>query len=97
MYGGDISSTYREYARQLERHVFSDVVQVLREIDKELAPGTLSQFKLGQIQDFATIANLAQEQGVAMEDVNGGAPYLRDKAKHEFQDFARKVIAGVGV
>lgn len=95
MYGGDISSTYREYARQLERHVFSDVVSVLREVDKDLAPGTLSQFKLGQIQDFVSIANLAQTQGVAMADVNGGAPYLKEQADHAFRDFANRVIAGV--
>ena len=49
MYGGEISSTYRDYARQLERHVFSDVVSVLREVDPALAPGTMSQFKLAWI------------------------------------------------
>lgn len=97
MYGGEISSTYREYARQLERHIFSDVVSVLREVDKDLAPGTLSQFKLGQIQDFATIANLAQGQGVAMADVNNGTPYLKQEAKRAFTELAQKVIAGVTV
>ena len=49
MYGGEISSTYRDYARQLERHVFSDVVSVLREVDPALAPGKMSQFKLAWI------------------------------------------------
>lgn len=92
MYGGDLSSSYKDYARQLERSVFSDVVSVLREIDADLAPGTLSHFKLGQIKDFATIANLAQEQGVAMEDVDGGAQYNKDEAKAAFREFAQKVI-----
>jgi cellulose biosynthesis protein BcsQ len=92
MYGGDISSTYREYVRQLERHAFSDVISVLREIDPKLAPGSLGQFKLGQIKDFATIANLAQEQGVAMEDVDGGAEYMKIEARDAFRDFAQKVI-----
>lgn len=95
MYGGDISSTYREYARQLERHVFSDLISVLREVDSDLARGSLSRFKLGQIKDFSTIANLAQEQGVAMEDVDGGAPYLKDQARNAFREFAQKVIARV--
>lgn len=95
MYGGEITSTYKEYARQLERHIFSDIVSVLREVDEELALGNLSQFKLGQIKDFASIANLAQEQGVAMEGVEGGADYLKNEARTAFHDFAQKVIARV--
>lgn len=96
MYGGDISNVYKEYARQLERHSFSDLVAVLREVDEGLAPGSLSQFKLGQIKDFSTLANLAQEQGVALGDVNGGTPYLKAEAKVAFQEFAQKVIARIG-
>jgi cellulose biosynthesis protein BcsQ len=95
MYGGDISSSYREYARQLDRHSYSDVAAVLKEIDKGLAPGSLSQFKLGQIKDFSTLANLAQEQGLAMADVNGGAQYLRDEARLAFREFAQKIIARI--
>ncbi len=93
MYGGDISSSYREYARQLDRYSYSDVAAVLKEVDVELAPGSLSSFKLGQIKDFTTLANLAQKQGVAMADVQGGAQYLKDEAHVAFQEFAKKIIA----
>lgn len=96
MYGGDISSTYREYARQLDRHSYSDVAAVLKEVDEGLAPGSLSQFKLGQIKDFASIANKAQEQGVAMASVDGGAQYLKDEARVAFREFAQKIIARIG-
>lgn len=95
MYGGDLANAYKEYARQLERHVFSDVISVLREVDVNLARGTISQFKLGQIKDFTSIANLAQEQGVAMEEVKGGTENLKDEARIAFHDFAQKVIARV--
>jgi hypothetical protein len=95
MYGGDISSTYREYARQLDRHSYSDVAAVLKEVDEELAPGSLSQFKLGQIKDFATLANLAQEQGRAMAYVNGGTQYMKDEARTAFQEFAQRIIARI--
>jgi len=95
MYGGDISSTYREYARQLDRHSYGDVAAVLKEIDEQLAPGSLSQFKLGQIKDFATLANLAQEQGLAMANVNGGAQYLKDEARVAFREFAQKIISRI--
>jgi hypothetical protein len=95
MYGGDISDSYREYARQLERHSYSDIVAVLREVDEDLAPGSLSQFKLGQIKDFGTLAGQAQRQGVALSDVDGGTPYQKDEAKAAFSEFADKVIARI--
>lgn len=95
MYGGDISSTDREYARRLEKHSHSDVAAVLKEVDESLSPGTPSQFKLGQIKDFAAIAKLAQTQGLAFGDVTGGAQYLKDEAKVAFRDFATKVVARI--
>lgn len=95
MYGGEISGVYREYARQLEKNIFSDIVSVLREVDPSLAQGNLSNFKLGQIKDFATIANLAQTQGVSMSDVDGGTPYLKEEAQTAFHEFAQKIITRI--
>ncbi len=69
---------------------------VLKEVDKGLAPGSLSHFKLGQVKDFATLANLAQQQGVAMKDVDGGAQYLKDEAQAAFREFAQKITARIG-
>jgi cellulose biosynthesis protein BcsQ len=95
MYGGDISGSHREYARLLDRHSYSDVAKVLKEIDEALAPGSPSQFKLGQIKDFSTLANLAQEQGVAMNNVQGGAQYLKDEATVAFLRFAQKITSRI--
>lgn len=95
MYGGEISSNYSYYARQLERRSHSDVAAVLRDVDEQLAPGSLSQFKLGQIKDFVTLANLAQRQGLALCDVNGGAQYMKSEARIAFKEFAEKVIARI--
>lgn len=91
MYGGDISSNYQDYARQLDRHSYSDVAAVLKEADESLAPGSLSQFKLGQIKDFTSLATLGQQQGLAMADVQGGTQYMKDQAKLAFKGFAEKV------
>ncbi len=95
MYGGDISSSYKAYSRQLDRHSYSDVATVLKEVDEGLAPGSLSSFKLGQIKDFATLANLGQKQGTAMADVTGGAQYLKDEAHLAFQEFAKRIISRI--
>jgi cellulose biosynthesis protein BcsQ len=92
MYGGDITNIFKEYARQLDRHSFSDVASVLKEVDEDLAPGSLSHFKLGQIKDFASLANLAQQQGVAMGDVEGGAPYQKHEAEVAFEKLATNLI-----
>jgi hypothetical protein len=95
MYGGDISSVYKEYARQLDRHSHSDVAAVIREVGADLAPGSPSQFKLGQIKDFATLATLAQTQGLAFSDVKGGAQYLKDEARAAFKELAETVVTRV--
>ena len=95
MYGGSISSVYRHYARQLDRHSYSDVAAVLQDVDEELALGSLSQFKLGQIKDFMTLANLAQRQGTAISLVDGGAQYQKEEAETAFKEFAMKVIARI--
>ena len=96
MYGGDISNSYTEYARQLDRYSYSDVAAVLKEVDERLAPGSASQFKLGQIKDFSSLANFGQEQGIAMADVKGGAQYMKDDALLAFNEFARKIIDRIG-
>jgi cellulose biosynthesis protein BcsQ len=95
MYGGELASSHKEYARQLERQAYSDVVTVLREVDEDLAPGSVSQFKLGQIKDFSSLATLAQEQGLAFADVEHGTPYLKEEAKTAFHEFAQKVLARI--
>lgn len=97
MYGGDISSVYREYARQLDRHSHSDVAAVLKEVDEQLAPGSPSQFKLGQVKDFASLAELAQGQGLAFGDVRGGAQYQKDEAKAAFRDLANRIVSRMGI
>lgn len=72
MYGDSLASQFASYASKLERTTHSDIVEVLRKIDKELAKGTISQNKLGQVKDFASLVPLSQTQGVAFFDVDGG-------------------------
>lgn len=95
MYGGQLTSGHQAYARELERHSFSDIVAVLREIDPLLARGTSSQFNLGQIKDFATAASLAQDQGKPISAVDGVALGTRDDARKAFGKLAEKIEARV--
>jgi len=91
MYGGQLTSGHQAYARELEKHSFSDIVAVLREIDPVLARGTSSQFNLGQIKDFATAASLAQDQGKPIFAIDGVVPYLKDDARKAFGKLAEKI------
>lgn len=93
MYGGAIASQFAGYANKLEKNTYSDITEVLRRIDKDLAKGTLSQTKLGQVKDFASLVPLSQKQGLAFFDVNGGDVTMKDEASKEFENIARKIIS----
>lgn len=93
MYGDAIASQFASYASKLEKSTYSDITEVLRRIDKDLAKGTLSQNKLGQVKDFASLVPLSQRQGLAFFDVEGGNLHMKIDAKKEFRSIANKVIA----
>jgi cellulose biosynthesis protein BcsQ len=93
MYGGVISEKFQSYVIKLEKSIHSDVVKVLRQIDKELAGGTLSQSKLGQVKDFSGLAALSQEQAVPFFSVKGGDANQKRDAKDEFLKIAKNIIA----
>ncbi len=93
IYRGQVSSGYSKYLSQIEKHIASDVVRVLRKIDPKLASKSLSQNKLGQIKDFGTLANESQIQGVPLMDVRVGTPEQRNQAGAAFDAIALKIIA----
>jgi cellulose biosynthesis protein BcsQ len=93
MYGGAIASQFAGYASKVEKSTFSDITEVLRRIDRELAQGSLSQTKLGQVKDFASLVPYSQTQGLSFFDVDGGDTHMKEEAKKEFQAIANKIIS----
>ncbi len=93
MYGDAIASQFASYASKLEKNTHSDIVEVLRKIDKDLAKGTLSQNRIGQVKDFASLVPFSQEQGLAFFDVTGGDTHQKSLAKKEFSTIANNIIA----
>lgn len=93
MYGGEITSDHKVFARELDKRSYSDIVSVLREIDSSIAPGSASSFNLGQIKDFSSLAAIAQTQGAALFDVSGGAAYMKEEARVAFRKLAEKVMS----
>jgi cellulose biosynthesis protein BcsQ len=93
IYRGQVSAGYSRYLAQIEKHISSDIVRVLRRIDKKLASKSISQNKLGQIKDFGTLANQSQIQGVPLKDATGGIPEQRHQARIAFESIGNKIIA----
>jgi cellulose biosynthesis protein BcsQ len=94
MYGGDLAAQYQAYAKSLERAAYSDIISVLREIDPSLAPGTISNFKLGQIKDFSSLAATAQTEGRSFAETTGPA-YLKSEARDAFRHLANRILQRV--
>ena len=92
VYAGQISSGQEAYSPKFERHIYSDVVSVLKQIDPSLASESMSDNLLGQVRDFSSLAAKSQAQGVALENVEGGNVRLKSAAKECFSGIARKII-----
>ena len=90
VYGGDVARGYAKYLPQIERHIESDLVSVLRKVDVGLVPE--SGRVLGQVKDFATIAAASQSAGRPMKDVDVGTSVQRADAAQTFLDIASNII-----
>lgn len=92
VYGGQISAGQSAYLPKFERHIFSDVVARLRRIDPSLASESIAHNVLGEVRDFSSVATQSQVQGVAIENVKGGNPALKEAARESFSLIAQKIM-----
>lgn len=92
VYASRPSSTYRELLPLLEKAIGEDVLTVLGRIDPCLIEDAKAPLRLAEIQDFGTIANIAQREGVSIWQCSGGTPDQRSEARVVFERFARNVI-----
>ncbi len=92
LYGGEVTSTFSTYLTLLEKHIYSDVIAVLRKIDSDFASSSISRNKLGGVKDFSSLVSLSQSKGVPLYEVSGGNPAMKDEARKTFKDLALKII-----
>lgn len=92
VYGGNVASNQARYLALIEKQLHADVVQVIRELDPELAPYSVSQMKLGQVQDFGTLVAASQRMGVPVWEVDAGTPTQRQNAKTAFEHVAARLL-----
>jgi len=89
VYAGRVAVDYSRFLPRIEKHIGTDVAEVLREIDPKLAP-LPHQTRLGLVKDFGRLAAAAQDQGVPIWDV--GTPAERQKARSAFTVIAQRII-----
>jgi cellulose biosynthesis protein BcsQ len=95
VYGGAVASQHSHYLSKIEREIYSQIVALLRKIDPELASGSLSQFKLGEIQDFGSLVPASQREGLPLYEVSTGTPAQRAKAKTALKVLSRRIQARI--
>jgi cellulose biosynthesis protein BcsQ len=91
VYGGSIAQQHSFYLTQIEKEVHSQIVSLLRKVDPALASGTLAQFKLGEIKDYASLVPSSQRRGLPLYDVDAGTPAQRAVARAAFMSLGKKV------
>ncbi len=93
IYRGQVVSGQADYLVQIEKRIFSDIIAVLRNLDARLVTGTVSQLRLGQIKDYASLVASSQKEGVAFKDVTSGDKQQARDAERAFKAIADKIIA----
>jgi hypothetical protein len=92
VYGASMSRGHSFYLGQLEKRVFSDIVEPLRKLDPVLAEGSVSSSKLGEVRDFGVLVEEAQKQGLPLSQVKGGNAAMKKAAEVTFAQIAERVV-----
>ena len=91
VYGQKMAKDPRDYLTQTKRRLFSEVINVLREVDTSLAPKA-ADVSLGEVKDFGALIQSAQRQGVPLSDVTGGKAYQKKQAMSAFNKIAENIV-----
>lgn len=93
VYGQVMAQEPAHYLRQIRRQMFKSVAGVLRDVNPSLAPDSTIDPVIGQVQDYASLIQSAQREGVPLWNCSNPNADLKDKARVAFQGIANQVIA----
>jgi cellulose biosynthesis protein BcsQ len=91
------SSEYAKFIPQIERAVYSEVIERLRRIDPELTAAIPAVLKLGEVKDFGAVAAASQREGVPISEVESSSFDQRHTAFEAFLELADAIIARTNV
>lgn len=92
IYGQTMAKAQSFYLAQLEKHVYSDLVDVLGDLDPELRNTRLTDLRLGEVRNLGTNVMLAQQQGVPLARVRHGNADLAEQAEQSFSTIADRIL-----
>lgn len=92
-YSGAMASGAARYVSKFERHIYRDVVSVLKNVVPALPRTGKTGYKLGQVKDYRALVQLSQEQGVPMVGIQGANHKQKNSAIADFRRIARRIIA----
>src|SRR5260370_18502957 len=69
----------------------SQMLVLLKKLDRGLAQGSLSQFKLGEIKSYGSLVPSSQTEGLPFYSVHSGTPAQRQNAREALMALAQKV------
>jgi len=93
VYRGAPAAPQQKYFARIEKHIKSDVIAVLREVDPTLADASPANLMLGEVKDFSSLVTPSQEQGVPISEVQQvGTPDQKSEARSVFLSIAKKIV-----
>lgn len=90
-YGQNMVLEAARYLGEIRREMYGRVAAVLREADKSLAPEPSVDPQLGQVKDFASLAQKAQREGVPIWRCSSTYSEQKEDAKQVFHEIAGRV------
>jgi hypothetical protein len=97
VYASRPSIAYSDILPRIEKSVKEDVITVLERLSPVLVSCAKSPLRLADIKDFGSLANAAQNQGVALWNADAGTPDQRKDAHDTFNAFARTILKRIGL
>lgn len=94
VYGQAMTSEPAKYLGRFQKQLYSDVVNELKKIDKNLTSTIGAVPKLGEVKDFAKLVQMAQEQGRPLWKIKGGDPKIKKQAQQAFMKIGNSIIKG---
>ena len=93
VYGQVMAQEPAHYLRQIRRQMFKSVSAVLREVDLDLAQEPAVDPVIGQVQDYVSLIQAAQREGVPLWECSSTNVLLKQKAHDAFLGIAKHIIA----
>jgi cellulose biosynthesis protein BcsQ len=91
VYGGTVAKQHSRFLSLIEKEVHSQIVSLLNELDPDLAPGRLRDFKLGEVKNFGSLVPASQRAGLPLYEVDAGSADQREDARRSLLSIARKL------